>query len=455
MLRDELRNQFRNRYLEIAKWTFRAMGEELPHDDWSEFVLELDKLLATAALTPLTFFDSDSERGLVKKTFPAGLPGIEDYRSLPETPRVLTERAAQNAGLVGQSKPLIEIVTRALLLADTHARVLISGESGTGKELLARMIHHNSPRRRGPFIVVNCGALEGNLAISELFGHEPHAFTGADPRGRQGKTEAADGGTLFLDEVAELPSVAQAALLRFLDSGEVQKIGRIQPRRADVRIISASHTDLTARIQEGRFREDLYYRLFVAQLHMPALRDRMEDLLPLCLHILNRLCIEYGRTQPRLVSNTALEKLAQLEWKGNIRQLAHQLEYAFINHSVAELEPEHFPILKTHITPTVSLDSSPLSDALRNLDHLSSSEIRGWATTLTQHGREWFSSSQIAHSLAISVSGSRAKLRHLTQQGIVEAEGEQKGRRYRLAERFVLDFPSQSSHIKGLGELGE
>lgn len=357
--------------------------------------------------------------------------------------------------LIFESSSMQDTLARARRFARSSGTVLISGESGTGKELLARMIHHNSPRRRGPFVVVNCGALEGNLAISELFGHEPHAFTGADPRGRQGKTEAADGGTLFLDEVAELPSVAQAALLRFLDSGEVQKIGRVEPRRVDVRILCASHTDLTARIKEGRFREDLYYRLFVAQLHMPALRERLEDLQSLCLHILNRLCIEYGRTQPRLVSKSALDRLAQLEWKGNIRQLAHQLEYAFINHSDSELAPEHFPILKSLAPMPAPLNHDHLSDALRNLDHLTAPETHAWATALSRQGREWFSSSQIAQQLAISVSGSRAKLRELAKQGILEAEGEQKGRRYRLAERFVLDFPSQSSHIKGLGELGE
>lgn len=161
----------------------------------------------------LKLSDSGSERNLLGKVFPAGLPGLEDYRDLPDSPNVLVEHAAQRVGLIGRSRALHEVIRNALLIAETNARVLITGETGTGKDLIAQLIFQNSHRSRKPFVACNCGALSPQLAQSELFGHEQHSFTGADPRGRQGKVQAADGGTLFLDEVADLPMVAQVALL--------------------------------------------------------------------------------------------------------------------------------------------------------------------------------------------------------------------------------------------------
>jgi len=269
----------------------------------------------------LPLADSSGEHRLLRKLFPAGLSALDAYRELPDSPAVLLEQAMRKSSIVGNSSALRDVMAKALLLAATPARVLVSGETGTGKDVVARFIHEHSPRAKKPFIVVNCGALTPQLTLAELFGHEPHSFTGAAPRGRKGKVEAAHGGTLFLDEVADLSDVGQSALLRLLDQGEIQKVGAAHTQEVDVRVISASHRNLSDLVEQGKFREDLFYRLVVIELTMPPLRERGEDVLLLAAHYLNELRLQYGRSTPRGLAESAQELFVQSGWKGNVRQL--------------------------------------------------------------------------------------------------------------------------------------
>jgi two-component system nitrogen regulation response regulator NtrX len=215
---------------------------------------------------------------------------------------------------------------RALLeqVAPTPARVLLTGESGTGKELAALALHTLSPRAGGAFVRVNSAAIPRDLVESEMFGHEKGAFTGALER-RRGRFELADGGTLFLDEVGELGPEAQAKLLRALESGEIERVGGQAPLRVDVRVIAATNRDLRAEVEAGRFREDLYYRLHVIPIHLPPLRERLDDIAELAVHFLARLQARQGLVPPQLGAE-ALERLRRYPWPGNVRELANLCE---------------------------------------------------------------------------------------------------------------------------------
>ena len=225
-------------------------------------------------------------------------------------------------------------------VAGTNTTVLITGETGTGKELVARAIHRNSPRAHKPFIAINCAAVTETLLESELFGHERGAFTGAD-RARSGLFEAAHGGTLFLDEVAEMSAAAQAKLLRVLASGEIQRVGSTVTRKVDVRVLAATHRELRDRIQEGLFREDLYYRLAVVPIHLTPLRERGDDLDQLCQHLCVRIAEEM-KVPPRPISREALAKLKTYAFPGNVRELRNLLERAMILGQDSALRPDDF-----------------------------------------------------------------------------------------------------------------
>ncbi|MCB9728904.1 MAG: sigma 54-interacting transcriptional regulator [Deltaproteobacteria bacterium] len=209
-------------------------------------------------------------------------------------------------------------------VAATPATVLLTGESGTGKEVLARWIHQLSPRARFPFVAVNCGAMPATLVESELFGHERGAFSGATER-RVGRFEAAHRGTLLLDEISEMPLALQTRLLRVLQEREIQRVGGTAPIAIDVRVVATTNRDLRRMVADGSFREDLYYRLNVFPIHLPPLRERMEDLPALVEAILARLAPRFGHDACR-VSRDALSALAAASWPGNVRELANVLE---------------------------------------------------------------------------------------------------------------------------------
>jgi len=248
-------------------------------------------------------------------------------------------------GIITRSPRMEDLLRQARLVAESDASVLIYGESGTGKELLARAIHRASRRAERPFVAVNCGAIPGDLLESELFGHARGAFTGA-VAAHKGLFQAADGGTLLLDEIGDMPLPLQVKLLRVLQESEVRPVGATQAMPVDVRVISATHRDLEAQRAEGRFREDLYYRLNVVSLHLPTLSERREDIPLLAAHILRKLAERYRKPVPTLAPD-AMSLLVAAPWPGNVRQLLNLLEQAVA------------------LTPTTVIPASLVSNALK------------------------------------------------------------------------------------------
>jgi DNA-binding NtrC family response regulator len=243
--------------------------------------------------------------------------------------------------IVCRSQKMSTLINMAGRVAASRATVLLQGESGTGKELLARLIHHLSPRSARSIIAVNCGALHENLLESELFGHEKGAFTGATAR-RIGRFEEADGGTLFLDEVSELSPQIQVKLLRFLQEHEFQRLGGNQTLNTDVRVISATNRELEQRVKEGAFREDLFYRLNVVVMSIPPLRERREDILPLIDHFLKRFAEENGREIDGLTSE-AQDILLKHDYPGNVRELENIIERAVVIARDSVISTEDLP----------------------------------------------------------------------------------------------------------------
>ena len=227
--------------------------------------------------------------------------------------------------VVARSRAMAGVLRLVANLEHSEATVLITGESGTGKEVVARAVHRHSPRREGPFVAVNCGAIPADLLESELFGHVRGAFTGA-VKDRVGRFEAADDGTLFLDEIGELPQALQVKLLRVLQEHAYDRVGESRERRTNARVVAATNADLARAVQQGRFREDLYYRLRVVPIELPPLRDRPEDIEPLARHLLARTAQRYGRVLK--LSPEAMRALLGHAWPGNVRELENALEYA-------------------------------------------------------------------------------------------------------------------------------
>jgi formate hydrogenlyase transcriptional activator len=230
--------------------------------------------------------------------------------------------------IVGESSSLKSILQEVNLVAPTDATVLILGETGTGKELIARAIHKLSNRSTRPFIRVNCAAIPASLIASELFGHEKGAFTGALQR-RLGRFEAANGGTIFLDEIGELPMETQIALLRVIQEREFERVGSSRPISVDVRIVAATNRDLEAAVIQGTFRQDMFYRLNVFPIHVPSLRERLEDMPLLVEHLVERYARKVGKTFRTIRMNT-VETLQGYDWPGNIRELQNVIERAVI-----------------------------------------------------------------------------------------------------------------------------
>jgi DNA-binding NtrC family response regulator len=285
-------------------------------------------------------------------------------------------------GIVGASAGLRALVQQMRQVAPTTIPVLITGESGTGKELVAQAIHNNSRRAKARFVPLNCAGLSDSILEDELFGHVRGAFTGAD-RDRQGRFEYADGGTLFLDEVGDMPLVMQAKLLRVLESGEMVRVGSNEARHVDVRLISATHQDLDELVKQGRFREDLYFRIKGSRLHLPALRERREDI-PLLLQHYVRVCAEkLGKGAPTLAEDTQ-RLLVQHDWPGNVRQLINVVQNMLVTAEGERLEPRHLP---PEISAATTSDDGNGAAAGLSLEQLEKHAIRN-ALLVNQGNRE-------------------------------------------------------------------
>jgi len=275
-----------------------------------------------------------------RQNAPAPAPVAEARGNGKAAPAEKASPASANGeiGIIGSCPPMQDMYSKIRKVAPTDSNVLIQGESGTGKELVARALHNLSRRAKAPMISVNCAAIPETLIESELFGHEKGAFTGASA-GRAGLVEAADGGTLFLDEIGELPLEAQARLLRVLQEGEIRRVGSVQSQKVDVRLIAATHRDLKNLAKAGQFREDLYYRLHVIALKLPALRERGSDVNEIASAFLARQSARIGRDDLHF-SAEAEQAIRHYSWPGNVRELENAVERAVILSESAEISAE-------------------------------------------------------------------------------------------------------------------
>lgn len=275
----------------------------------------------------------------------------------------LRQEIAVKYELIGESQALQKVVGDAIKVANSNATTLVIGESGTGKELLARLIHRAGLRKNQALICINCAALPETLLEDELFGHEKGAYTGATAR-KIGKFEQADGGTLFLDEIGEMSPSMQAKLLRALQEGVFYRVGGTSPIHVDVRVLAATNRDIENMVSTGRFREDLYYRLNVIQIHMPPLRERMEDIPMLARYFLNIYKKERGVSN-YAISARAMQQMCSYQWPGNVRELKNAIERAVVMGNGVELLPEDLPIHSRSEPKNIALQPIRLDEATR------------------------------------------------------------------------------------------
>jgi two-component system response regulator HydG len=340
--------------------------------------------------------------GAVESAIAAMKAGAEDYLEKPvqiDELVVVLERVLRNrkvrdevralrgrleerfrpANLIGDSSPMQTVFKVIGQVAPTRASVLITGESGTGKELVAQAIHQASPRKHGPFVKLHCAALAETLLESELFGHEKGSFTGAMGR-REGRFKQADGGTLFLDEIGEIPMSTQVKLLRFLQERTFERVGSNETLKVDVRVIAATNRRLEEEVREGRFREDLYYRLNVVSIEMPPLRVRPGDILVLAEHFLKKYAAENGK-QIRGFSPEAITQLSEHGWPGNVRELENVIERSVVLCEGDQITPQCLPVsLNTPHRAVVRIPGSTFAEIERHAI-LSTLEAVGGSTT--------------------------------------------------------------------------
>jgi DNA-binding NtrC family response regulator len=279
---------------------------------------------------------------------------VEDLR------KQLNEKG-QFQNLLGKSTLMKHVYDRIRELSKVETTVLVEGETGTGKELVARAIHFSSPRRSHPFIAVNCAGLTDSLLASQLFGHRKGAFTGAVDH-QQGFFEAAHGGTLFLDEIGDISPNVQTSLLRLLQEKEITRIGESKPRKVDVRVLAATHHNLSQDVVSGTFRADLLYRIRVARIHLPPLRDRREDIPLLAASFLGECCATTGKPVVHDISQEAMQTLSTYAWPGNVRELKSAIECALIACKGRVIQPEDLPPEILHPEATFVMETAAPQD---------------------------------------------------------------------------------------------
>lgn len=325
--------------------------------------------------------------------------GAYDYLIKPldfEVLKLTIERAREHAGLktenellkqqlradldtphiIGKSNAMKALLEMLAMVAPSEATALITGESGTGKELIARSLHVNSPRKDQPLVIVNCAAITETLLESELFGHEKGAFTGADKR-HEGRFMQADRGTIFLDEIAETSSTMQAKLLRVLQQREIQRVGGEAVIQVDVRIVAATNRDLEAEVAQGRFREDLFYRLNVMPLNVPPLRERRDDIPLLADHFLKKYA-EKNRKSVKGFSPMAMDMLLKYDWPGNVRELENAVERGVILLTGEHITEKQLPLNVVKMYPGIEMSTTPLTsapDGTRSLEEIEKEAI--------------------------------------------------------------------------------
>lgn len=396
-----------------SRYQFCITDMRLPDGDGLELVAYIQRLHPDVPVAVIT------AHGNVETAVEALKLGAFDFVSKPfdiATLRHLVNQARKLAplpdgrestnhrsDLIGRSPAMEHVRAMIRKLARSQAPVLVSGESGTGKEVVARLIHARGPRADRPFIPVNCGAIPAELMESEFFGHKRGAFTGANTD-KQGLFQAAEGGTLFLDEVVELPPPMQVKLLRAIQERAVRPVGAAHEQPVDVRILSASHQDLVRMVHEGRFRQDLYYRLNVIELRLPPLRERPEDIEPLCAHLLERLS---GDLPPPRLSAQALEALRAYSFPGNIRELENILERAWTLSEGQTIDVGDLQLPDKNSTPSPHQDATQVSDLERYLESLEKEAIEA-ALHACQYNK-----TAAAEKLGISFRALRYRLKKL------------------------------------------
>jgi two-component system nitrogen regulation response regulator GlnG len=378
---------------------------------------------------------------------------------------VAEERIQETPEMLGQA-PAMQDVFRAIgRLSQSHVTVLITGESGSGKELVARALHKHSPRASGPFVAINTAAIPKDLLESELFGHERGAFTGAQTA-RRGRFEQADGGTLFLDEIGDMPFDLQTRLLRVLSDGHFYRVGGHSAVKANVRVIAATHQDLEQRVKEGGFREDLFHRLNVIRLRLPALRERREDVPMLTRHFLQQSAQQLG-VEPKRISDGALQGLTHFQYPGNVRQLENICHWLTVMAPAQVIEPKDLPPevtssmlasgaampadatdsvgagLASASTPSATTEHAPqaVPDAAQALSSLS--RLSNWEDALT------FEAVALLNSGRVDVWD---ELTHRFERQLISAAlANTKGRRIEAAHKLGIGRNTITRKIQELG----
>jgi two-component system response regulator AtoC len=383
------------RKVEGERWNVLFVDLKMPGMDGLEVLREVRKITSDVPVIIITAYASidsavqamkDGAYDYIVKPFdPEAIAlvveKVVEHQRLVQENILLRERLDQEykfEEIIGKSHPMQEIFELVKNVAESDASVLITGESGTGKELIARALHANSPRRYNPFITASCGAMTEGLLESELFGHEKGAFTGALYT-KKGRFELAEGGTLFLDEIGEISPKTQVDLLRVLDENGFMRVGGVDQIMVDVRILSATNRDLQKAIQEGVFREDLFYRLNVVSIHLPPLRKRREDIPLLAEHFLDKFKAETNKRIDR-ISPQALKLMMEYDWPGNVRELENAIERAVVVGKKNEIVPENLPFFNQSRAPESGLKSLKEREKL-HIQHVL--EENGWNISKT------------------------------------------------------------------------